>query len=58
MCILIPIYFFQDKKKTKERWCKQYNTLPENVKNRLVLENCENNFSIEDCLEVSEIIIK
>ena len=47
---------YGDKKKTKERWCKQYNTLPENVKNRLVLENCENNFSIEDCLEVSEIV--
>ena len=28
--------------------------LPENVRKRLVLENCEKNFSIEDCLEVSD----
>ena len=30
--------------------------LPENVKRRLVLENCEKNFSIEDCLEISDRI--
>ena len=30
--------------------------LPDNVRNRLVLENCEKNFSIEDCLQVSDII--
>ena len=47
---------YGDKKKTKERWCKQYNELPENVRRRLVLENCEKNFSIEDCLEVSEVV--
>ena len=47
---------YGDKKKTKERWCKQYNELPENVRKRLVLENCEKNFSIEDCLEVSEVV--
>tara|TARA_B100001093_G_scaffold164513_1_gene156954 strand:+ start:1329 stop:2357 length:1029 start_codon:yes stop_codon:yes gene_type:complete len=47
---------YGDKKKTIERWCKQFYKLPENVQKRLVLENCEKNFSIEDCLEVSEKI--
>ena len=47
---------YGDKVATKERWCKQYALLPENVKRRLVLENCEKCFSIEDCLEVSEKI--
>ena len=39
---------------TKERWIKNYNDLPENVKNRLVLENCEKSYSIIDCLEISD----
>lgn len=47
---------YGDKIATKERWCQQYQTLPENVKRRLVLENCEKCFSIEDCLEISERI--
>lgn len=47
---------YGDKEKTKERWCQQYLELPENVKNRLVLENCEKCFSIADCLDVSEKI--
>merc|ERR1712023_331547 len=33
---------------------QQYNELPINVKDRLVLENCERCFSIVDCLEVSK----
>lgn len=45
---------YGDKEKTKERWCKQYMLLPPNVRNRLVLENCEKCFSIQDCLDVSE----
>ena len=47
---------YGDKETTKKRWCKQYKLLPENVRKRLVLENCEKNFNIEDCLEVSECI--
>ena len=47
---------YGDKKKTIDRWCKQFYELPKNVQKRLVLENCEKNFSIEDCLEVSERI--
>ena len=47
---------YGDKKKTLERWKEQYMMLPENVRARLVLENCEKCFSIEDCLEVSKAI--
>ena len=45
---------YGDKEKTIERWCDNYNKLPIHSKKRLVLENCERNFSIEDCLKVSE----
>ena len=45
---------YKDKEKTIERWCNNYDKMPENIKRRLVLENCEKNFSIEDCLKVSE----
>ena len=47
---------YGDKEATKIRWCKQFKTLSESIKKRLVLENCEKNFSIHDCLEISEII--
>tara|TARA_B110001450_G_scaffold206461_1_gene196570 strand:+ start:2856 stop:3635 length:780 start_codon:yes stop_codon:yes gene_type:complete len=45
---------YNNKKQTIERWCENYEKLPENIKKRLVLENCEKNFSIKDCLIVSE----
>ncbi len=45
---------YNDKEKTIERWVKQFHELPENVKGRLVLENCEKCFSIKDCLMISE----
>ena len=47
---------YKNKEETIERWCKQYYLLPEIVRKRLVLENCEKNFSIEDCLKISEKI--
>ena len=47
---------YGDKEKTKERWCKQFYMLPENVQKRLVLENCEKCFSIQDCLDISKIV--
>lgn len=31
-----------------ERWCNNYNNLPDNIKSYLVLENCEKCFSTED----------
>jgi UV DNA damage endonuclease len=45
---------YGDKELTKERWIEQFARLPERVQRRLVLENCEKNFSVEDCLYVSE----
>jgi UV DNA damage endonuclease len=47
---------YGDKEQTIERWCKQYQELPDNVRLRLVLENCEKCFSIEDCLRVSKCV--
>ena len=45
---------YGNKKLTMERWCRQYHDLPESVKKRLVLENCEKCYSIEDCLFISD----
>ena len=47
---------YGNKKATIQRWCQKYLILPENVRKRLVLENCEKCFSIEDCLEISRKI--
>ena len=47
---------YGDKEKTKQRWCEQFKLLPQNVQRRLVLENCEKCFNIQDCLDVSEKI--
>ena len=47
---------YGDKEKTKQRWCSNFKRLTEPVKRRLVLENCEKSFSIEDCLWVSKQI--
>jgi len=45
---------YGDKQKTIDRWCDNYLKLPEKIKNRLVLENCEKSFSIADCLDISK----
>ena len=45
---------YGDKKATIDRWCENYEKLPEKIKYRLVLENCEKSFSIKDCLEISD----
>lgn len=43
---------YGDKKSTIERWIKQFGNLPQNVKDRLVLENCEKGYSPRDCVEI------
>jgi len=45
---------YGDIEATKQRWCENYKKLPDKIKRRLVLENCEKNFSIVDCLDVSK----
>ena len=45
---------YGDKKKTIERWIDRFYELPEIVKDRICLENCEKCYSSEDCLELSE----
>ena len=47
---------YGDKEKTKKRWCENFYRLPERVRKRLVIENCERIFSIEDCLDISNRI--
>ena len=46
---------YGDKEATLERWCENYRKLPEKIKRRLVLENCEKSYSIVDCLRISEL---
>ena len=38
------------------QWIENYNKLPEQVKRRLVIRNCEKSYSIIDCLNISKII--
>jgi len=45
---------YGDKEKTIERWCENFNRLPENVKSRIAIENCERCYNIKDCLEISK----
>jgi len=41
-------------KDTTERWIRQFSELPENVKRRLAIENCERCYNIIDCLKIAE----
>jgi UV DNA damage endonuclease len=45
---------YGDKEKTIRRWIERFDDLPQNVKNRLVIENCERNYNIDDCLYIHE----
>lgn len=47
---------YGDKELTIQRWVNQYFELPERVQRRLVLEHCEKNFNVDDCLRVSDLI--
>lgn len=47
---------YGDKEKTIERWIENFKRLSVSIQNRLVLENCEKNFSIIDCLKINRAI--
>lgn len=44
---------YGDKENTKRRWIEQFDDLPRRVKDRLVIENCERQYSTRDCLDIS-----
>ena len=46
---------YGDKESAIQRWSDNYKNLPPSVKKRLVLENCEKCYSIEDCLKINEL---
>ena len=46
---------YGDKKSALERFIKNFNRLPENVQRRLVIENCEKCYNVEDVLYISDI---
>jgi UV DNA damage endonuclease len=46
---------YGNKTETMRRWTQQHAQLPDSVKRRLVIENCEKNYSIEDCLVLSQM---
>jgi len=45
---------YSDKEATKRRWIEQFSDLPRNVKNRIVIENCERQYNTRDCLDIAE----
>jgi len=45
---------YGNKEETIKRWINSYQTSDDLIKKRLVLENCEKNFNIEDCLAISK----
>ena len=45
---------YGDKPKTIKRWVDRYFLLPEKVQKRLVIENCEKSYSLEDVLIISQ----
>ncbi|SNW61989.1 endonuclease [Orpheovirus IHUMI-LCC2] len=47
---------YGNKDETIKRWVKNYNALPDIIKRRLVLENCEKCFTVEDCLRMSSMV--
>jgi UV DNA damage endonuclease len=45
---------YNDKERTVQRWITNFGRLPENVKRRLCIENCEKCYSVMDCLRIAE----
>jgi len=47
---------YGDKGGTIKRWCENFYRLPKRVQKRLVIENCEKSYSVEDCLRISDMV--
>lgn len=47
---------YGNKEATIRRWMEHFDDLPQIVKDRLVIENCERQYSTEDCLYISSEI--
>lgn len=45
---------YGNKEETKRRWIEQFHLLPENVKKRVAIENCERCYCVKDCVEIAE----
>lgn len=45
---------YGNKEDTIRRWIEQYDDLPKIVKDRLVIENCERQYSVSDCIHISD----
>ena len=43
-----------DKEETIKRWVIQFFTLPKNVQDRIAIENCERQYNVEDCIDISK----
>lgn len=47
---------YKNKQHTIERWISRFNSLPQKIKDRICLENCEKCYSVEDCLYICNIV--
>jgi UV DNA damage endonuclease len=47
---------YDDKIESMKRWVVNFNKLPNHIKERVVLENDETGFSVEDCLKMSNSV--
>ena len=47
---------YGDKEKAKKRWVDNFKFLSESAQQRLVLENCEKCYSVQDCLDISTMV--
>lgn len=47
---------YNDKETTKLRWIQQFGRLTRNAQDRIVIENCERQYSVEDALELARAV--
>ena len=45
---------YGDKDTTKKRWVQQFFELPTNVQERIVIENCERQYSVQDVIDIAK----